>query len=742
MRSIDSHNVPIAHTKETKKKEYEVHSLEAHLTKVAKLAQSFALPSWAWLTYLAGLWHDIGKYSREFQRYIRTVTGYNTDAHIETEKSLASGKVDHSTAGGQHAVNEMMRVDPEMGRAYGKILAYVIMGHHTGLPNGDESPPSSLINRLRKTIPDYSRAPDRIKQVPEDLVRTLPRLDRFGLSFMIRMIFSCLVDGDFLDTERFMNPTKANQRVGYPSLEVLQARLAGHLEALAANDATPVIELRRAISNSCSQAAAWHPGFFSLTVPTGGGKTLSTLRFAIEHALHHGKKRIIYVIPYMSIIDQNANVFREILELKDEAPIVLEHHSNFVYGEEDHRSRLAAENWDAPLIVTTNVQFFESLFSARPGRCRKLHNIANSVVILDEWQKIPPPVLRPSLEALRTLVDQYQTSVVFCTATQLPLWEKQSWLPKPLEDVREMMVEPSPNDLFTAMKRVDLISTHLVLSWPELAKRLQGRKSVLCVVNLRRNAQKLFAKLKGKGNYHLSAAMCPAHRIKTIRAIQNALKEERNGGPPCRVISTSVVEAGVDLDFRTVYRSHAGLDSAVQAAGRCNREGLLEQGEVYLFNPIDKDDFEAILPQIYAFRDVMGRDLNDLDTIDAYFRGLFWRHGERRLDAHEIIDLLVSNADTIDIPFREVEKAYSLIDDPSVSILIPYDKEAESLIKGFSRTRNHRTYLRKLSPYSVGISAEKAKRWLREQKIELVHNNYLILVDTDLYDEDLGLLET
>ncbi len=413
--------------------------LEDHLKNVAERARKFAEPfkggDWA---YLAGLWHDLGKYSCEFQN--RLLTMNDPEAHIEAKP----GRPDHSTAGAQHAssiFNEM-----------GKLISYAIAGHHAGLPDGKTNDVSCLYSRLQKKIPDYSSAPIALLQKKLALKPPFALSDQkrfsFQLSFLTRMVYSCLVDADFLDTEKFLEPDKSSWRQGYPSLEVLERNLQIFIDDLV-NRASPtkVNEERKGIFENCLKAAELEPGLFSLTVPTGGGKTLSSLAFAFRHAIKYNLKRVIYVIPYTSIIEQNADIFRRALGEN----AVIEHHSNFDPPEEDRWSSLASENWDAPVIVTTNVQFFESLFSVRSSRCRKLHNIAQSVVILDEAQMLPVPLLKPCLEAIKELSTIYCTTIVLCTATQ-PALGKSSEFRDGLEGIREII--PDPVFLYQTFKKV------------------------------------------------------------------------------------------------------------------------------------------------------------------------------------------------------------------------------------------------------------------------------------------------
>ena len=409
----------IAHVTDTG----ETQTVQQHLAGAAELArcmaETFGCGKWA---HVAALWHDLGKYSRQFQRRI-----------------LDNGpRVDHSTAGAQHAAGKLG--DP------GKILAYAIAGHHAGLPDGKTSDASSLHNRLEKNVPDFSACPDAILnhdcEFTPDQVPISLRHPGFSLSLFIRMLFSCVVDADRLDTELFTKPEQAEQRGGCPSLPELEEKLNAHLDNLTASAPDTLVNRVRAnVLAQCRAAASLDPGLFSLTVPTGGGKTLSSLAFALRHAIVHGHQRVIYVIPFTSIIEQNATVFRDALGER----AVLEHHCNFdpPKKQEDDSDQLtwhelATENWDAPVVVTTNVQFFESLFSARPSNCRKLHNIANSVVILDEAQMLPAPLLRPCLAALHDLAANYRTSVVLCTATQ-PALTKGDDFPGGLDDVLSLI---------------------------------------------------------------------------------------------------------------------------------------------------------------------------------------------------------------------------------------------------------------------------------------------------------------
>ena len=699
--------------------------LEEHLKNVAEKARSFAekfdARDWG---YLAGLWHDIGKYSDEFQQKLNIQEG--SDVHIETRP----GQVDHSTAGAQHAFKSS---DDK-----GKMLAYAIAGHHAGLLDG-KSNDACLYNRLKKEdIPNYYSCPEHILNAKSlgDLPFALnvhnPKRFAFQISFFIRMIYSCLVDADFLDTEAFMDREKSLWRKGYPSLPELNNRLGSALNQLS-KDAppTPINKHRAAILENCFDAAELPQGLFSLTVPTGGGKTLSSLAFAMKHALKHGLERVIYVIPYTSIIEQNAAVFREILG----EDAVLEHHSSFDPNEEDHRSRLASENWDAPIIVTTNVQFFESLYRCRSSRCRKIHNISNSVVILDEAQMLPVPLLKPCLEVLRELSSAYKTSIVLCTATQ-PALSTTDTFKDGLEGVHEIVSDPGK--LYVEFKRVR-VEKLPVISDDELADRLNEHKQILCIVNTRGHARRTFERIRdGEGGcYHLSALMCPEHRTTTLNKIRSALVD----GSPCRVISTQLIEAGVDIDFPVVFRSAAGIDSIAQAAGRCNREGkFLEGGQVFIFSPEDGSPPGHFRQTAQTAETVMRHhdDFLSLEAVTEYFMTLYWMKG-KKLDEYQILDDLGEGAKNGDFPFRIVDKKFKIIKDGAESIIIPWNKEAEKIISGLRYSEYPALFARKAQRFTVQVYPKVLSSLECVGSVERLHDQYCVLINMDIYRDDLGL---
>ncbi|MEK6677597.1 MAG: CRISPR-associated helicase Cas3', partial [Planctomycetota bacterium] len=552
--------------------------------RAAEFAAAFASPEWG---RVVGMWHDLGKYSAEFQAYLRSANGF------ETQLESLSGRVDHSTAGAQHAATRFPGT-------IGRLLAYCIAGHHGGLPDNvdEQGGRSGLTDRLKKPIADFCHAaPAILLNQPRPPVPALrwsltDGEKAFQAAIYCRMLFSCLVDADYLATEAFMRPDRGDERNRLmPTPVELLSHLDVYLERFAAN--TPVNRARANVLAQCRAKAELPPGFFSLTVPTGGGKTLSSLAFALTHAVEHGLRRVIYAIPFTSIIEQNASVFAE--AFIDAGPhIVLEHHSNFdpqdIRGEDPGFEsqtpwyRLAAENWDAPIVVTTNVQLFESLYASKPSRCRKLHRIARSVIILDECQTLPVTLLAPTLRMLEELVRNYGCTVVLCSATQPAITERPDFRIG-IKGVREIVDDPPR--LFESLKRVE-VERLGKLDDNAVVERLRLHEQALCVVNTRAHAAKLFTALRDVQKisdcvFHLSASMCAAHRTDVLDEIRGRLNP--HDPKPCIVISTQLIEAGVDIDFPIVYRAMTGLDSIAQAAGRCNREGRLDSGVCIVFRP-------------------------------------------------------------------------------------------------------------------------------------------------------------
>ena len=709
-----------------------IHDLDEHLREVGKLAGEFAAAfgsrDWA---ENAGLWHDLGKYREQFQRYIRDQTGYDTEAHIETENM--KGKVNHSAAGALYAVEQL-------GPA-GRILAYLIAGHHAGLPDFDkiDAPGRALKEILadRQYLDDVPMAqiPTNILEHPTPSSR--PVGDRQGFALWLRMLFSCLVDADVLDTEAFMTPANSRKRGSGTTPTTLLQQFDQHMQVLARGaTSTPVNTIRAEVLQHCRQAAAQPPGRFSLTVPTGGGKTLSSMAFALEHAVLHNKRRVIYTIPYTSIIEQTADVFKDIFP-----DGVIEHHSNLDPDQEDSRSRLATENWDAPVVLTTNVQLFESLFASRTSRCRKLHNIANSVIVLDEAQALPPELLQPILDVLKLLTDHYGVTLVLCTATQPALKTYRdtfgTTILSGLEPIHEII--PDCQVLSRSLKRVTVeLPTDLLAprSWPDIASELRQHPSVLAVVNTRNDARDLH-RLLPADTLHLSALMCGQHRSNVIQDIKAQLR----AGQPVRVVSTQLIEAGVDIDLPVVYRALAGLDSIAQAAGRCNREGNLPQpGRVVVFvppKPAPPGHLRTAASITVSLADPDDDNPLDPDRFGPYFEHLYARADS--LDKHGINKLLTPGSQG-GIQLRTAAMKFKLIDDSRQrTVLVKFNEHAEMLINTLRKNGPDRSLMRKLQRYAVTISRYRFDEMLKQGDVAEVWQGIHAQATDGLYHPVLGL---
>ncbi len=721
-----------------------------HLTAVGcragRFAETFGARDWA---RAAGLLHDVGKITAAFQAYLRG-TG---------------GRVDHSSAG---AAEARRRYGPTIGDA----LGFCIAGHHAGLP--DKSGDASLDVRLSlQQFPKDYGAWETAVVVPESLVPppTMPiryphlsRIERgFADSFFIRMLFSCLVDADFLETERFLDRNRSAERGGFPSLSALKTRFDRHLGDLQTKARiradTPINRHRADILAQCRRAAAQPPGVFSLTVPTGGGKTLSSLAFALDHAQRHGKRRVVYVIPYTSIIEQTAAVVRDALG-PDLGHAVLEHHSAFDPAatrpaEEPigpDKMVLATENWDAPIVVTTAVQFLESLFASRPSRCRKLHNLTNSVIILDEAQALPSHRLKPSVAALAELAEGYGATLVLCTATQ-PALGRSPALGTGFRPGTVREIIPDPDALYAAFRRVRVEDAG-DLTDADLAARLEALPQALCITETRAHAQALFAALgDAPDRFHLSAAMCPAHRRQVLDAVRQRLKDDA----PCRLIATTVVEAGVDIDFPVVFRALAGVDAIAQAAGRCNREGKRSQpGRLVLYRTETQNRSPDLARRRAATASLMQAPDNagqpdrllDRDTIGTYFHNLLTIDQGAGLDKDDSHRRLAESKE-----FRSVAATFHVIDDAAVSLLVPHDDKAQKVIADLrdlmrapavTPRRLPLALLRQAQQFAVSVSPYQLKAleetcaldWLDRAE----RTRFPVLCLKHLYDPQVGLM--
>ncbi len=683
--------------------------------KAASFASNFQSEEWAWN---AAWLHDLGKAAESFQAYLLQENGLDDVGYDSLEK----GKINHSSAGAAYAEN--LRPGP-----VGRTLAYVAAGHHAGLtdyqPNNAGN--GALIKRIeegKQQLPCINAAVSEIRKALKDLHKPPVFIKQEGYHLWVRMLFSCLVDADFLDTEAFMQPEKAAIRGAERSLLQLKHLFDAYIQKLQRQAAqTPVNAIRDEILAASRLSALESPGLFTMTVPTGGGKTLATMAFAMDHAAAHGKERIIYVIPYTSIIEQTASIFAGIFGQEN----VIEHHSNLDPDQETQRSRISSENWNAPIIVTTNVQFFESLFADRPSRCRKLHSIVNSIVILDEAHLLPPKWLDPCVHAINELVANYKVTLVLSTATQPAL--------PGLAAPHEIVLNPAR--LYEDLKRTkihmpaNLTETN---SWESLASQLMAHDQMLCIVNTRRDCYDLF-RLMPQGTIHLSALMCGAHRSTVIAEIKRRLAAR----DPIRVISTQLVEAGVDIDFPVIYRALAGLDSIAQAAGRCNREGRLESlGDVHVFVPpkdpprgmllkganttreLAMPDFDPQRPEAYAlYFEIFYSKLNDT--------GRKW-----------LQERLIKDA-PMEVQFRTAAQEFELIEDQAQRAVIVQYGESNKWMEKLRSIGPTRDIMRRLQRYTVNVPLSMAERMIQDGWLEILSSGIIVQCFPNVYDMTVGL---
>ncbi len=742
-------------------------TLKAHLEGTAKRASIFAAEfGCGQIAELCGLLHDIGKNSQEFQIRIRN--------------PLPSNRVDHSTA----VAKEIQKINKEF-----IPLGMIIAGHHSGLLDGGNFNVSTAgdgtyFGRLKNNIPDYC-----IQEVKEFLEEKWPvqnvslpsfcKESKFAMSFFIRILYSCLVDADFLDTEAFMQGGQQNLRGRYDPLEMLLKKFEDYvkihfLEPVERDTSVKVanskiIAARNEILQECMEKGKCNgQGLYTLTVPTGGGKTIASMGFALQHTVEHQMKRIIYVIPYTSVIDQNGQVFESILGEKN----VVEHHSGITDEWKDfdtsemneiseevyiHRKALATENWDAPVIVTTAVQFFESLYGNRSSQCRKLHNLANSVIIFDEAQTLPVAYLKPCIAAMAQLVKNYKSTIVLCTATQ-PALEALFQVYVPQYKMQEIC-EKSKR-LFGIFKRTQILDQGEI-SKEELINQLYKEKQILCIVNRRKLAQEFYEAIAKNdvlaeneifiqeemfmnnteaiddGNYCLTTLLCPADRKRKFEEIKKRLKE----GKTCRVIATSLVEAGVDLDFPKVYRQEAGLDSLIQSAGRCNREGkhLVEESKVYSFR-LTGEENRFLAQNIISLQETWHyyKEIDEPDAIAYYFK--FFRNllGQENLDQKGILDGFEKGIDGSCFPFAKIKEKFRLIENIMKTVLIPKEETEDWLESIISGEANRNTF-RKLGQFGVNVHEIHFKQLWEAGCLEEIKKGIFVLRDLNQYKEDTGL---
>lgn len=724
--------------------------LKTHLDNVGKLTGEFAAAfNCAEYGKVAGLLHDLGKYTVEFQQ------------RLEGKHP----RVDHATWGAKIALDKY--------GTHGYCVAYSIAGHHAGLANGDFREDKKLTPLKQRCESLNLPALNGIWKneiegyLPEKLSPPALKFEKdfmsFQCAFVSRMILSCLVDADRLDTEQFANQAEGLSlplRGQYPSLAELKSQFDLSLNSFKQSDNDINQKRSTILSTVRHNAKTLEAGLFSLTVPTGGGKTLTSMAFALDHAETYQKRRIIYVIPFTSIIEQNAAVFRKQFGEEFQNAII-EHHSAFNESaiesyvknpDSQTKLKMAMENWDAPIIVTTAVQFMESLFSNRPTDCRKLHRIANSIVILDEAQTLPLNLLRPCMTAIDELAKNYGCSIVLCTATQ-PAFKEEDGFKGGLKNVRELAKSDSinPKQLYEQFQRVSV--KHIgELDDATIVQKLRENEQILCIVNTRKQAQLLYKDISDlEGSYHLSTYMCAVHRKNILAKIRRALKL----GKPCHVVSTSLIEAGVDVDFPCVMRSDAGLDSIAQAAGRCNREGKngKEESHVWIFTAKD----HVSPPELKIYADKMKETLSiaefnsdplGLSAIQDYFSRVYWQQeiGQvSQLDKHGILKTL-QDSNIKSLPFDWMAQKFKMITSSMKTVIVPYDSFAIGAIEALenlSEWESVGALARKLQIYTISVPQHLAGQLIKLGALKYVQaqrfgEQFLILESDNLYEENIG----
>lgn len=792
-------------------------SLESHLKEVAALAANFAAKAGLPLAgELIGLLHDFGKYSEEFQNYIKSAQGMLDQDHDDyIDAKAAKGKIDHSSAGAQRVWKHYALKHKNL--PYAQILALSMASHHSGLIDclsaegeqvfcermGKEDGRTHLAACLRVCDKVVEAESKKLltPHVMEELYRCTTALHKrvtaslppnaseadkndnissreVQRGLVARFLLSCLLDADRIDSAEFEDPQYKTLRSRMPRRPWgrLVERLESHLSNL--EQKHPVDASRCEISNQCRIRAADPKGVFTLTVPTGGGKTLASLRFALHHAQQQGLDRVVYVIPYTSIIDQNAKVTRDILEAGEElGSIVLEHHSNILPEKETWQNKLLANNWEAPIVFTTMVQFLESLFGSGTRHARRMHNLANSVMIFDEIQTLPLRCMHLFCNALNFLLKVGGSSAVLCTATQ-PCLDK---LPRPFQGQlslpREREIMPNVSTLFGEFKRVDFFDhCDKPMSAEEIAdlalEELHRSGSCLVVCNTKDWAEQVYAKCRTQGSgarYYLSTHLCPAHRLDILEALRQDLDPKT--AQPVLCVSTQLIECGVDVSFGSVIRFAAGLDSILQAAGRCNRHGAVSRGRVHIVTVqaehLDslqdiRDGrsiyLDAILHGCKAQLMASGHNLNQPEIIHAYFQNYF--HRRRDVMAYAVtctdrndtlLNLLGANTNSpgtmphqemLRQAFATASAQFQAIDAPTQAVLVPYKRGEELLAELYSTVlfSRKRELLQAAQRYAVNLFPGPLKKLHQKRAVADIQQSGILALDQYHYSEEFGVV--
>lgn len=793
-------------------------TLAAHLVSVSEMTSRFAAKiGLGDAGELIGLMHDLGKYNPEFQNYLRSAVGLldqdQDESYVDPHK--AKGKIDHSTAGAQAIWREFQK-SGAAEKAIGELLAICVASHHSGLIDCLAADGTDLLSRRMQKAEPLSHHDLARKLADQEILGGFQRIlhsgdliscvrgmirklcgrsetevvVRFKVGLLVRYLFSCLIDADRIDTADFEHPAAAKQRSygNYACWPVLLERLEKKLATFRC--AGRVDEVRRDVSDHCLRAAGGERGIFTLTVPTGGGKTLASLRFALSHAGQHGMDRVIFVIPFTSIIDQNAEEVRKILEDEQQAmipgSIVLEHHSNLAPARQTWRNKMLSENWDAPVVFTTSVQLLETLFGAGTRGARRMHQLANSVIVFDEIQALPVQCVHLFNNAMNFLVECCRSTIVLCTATQ-PLLDQVDAQKGALHLSRpESEIMPDTELIFRELARVDVMDRRKPGGWTleqiaELAlEEVNSRGSCLIVVNTKSAAKEVYQRCKEAAAdlflFHLSTNMCPAHRRARLSEIRRLLEVGSQGRVLC--VSTQLIEAGVDVDFGSVIRYTAGLDSIAQAAGRCNRHGRKLKGQVHIVNPaedkaemipdirVGKEAGERVLDELR--KDVIARGQNALSpaAMSRYFHYYFFERrnemsypvkagtlGIERDDS--LLNMLSENvlavaaagqapANYLRQSFMSAAEAFQAIDAPSQGVVVPYEggKAVIAELCAAYEVEKQCELLKQAQQFAVGVFPSVLRRLQQQNAVHEVQEGVGILyLDSRFYDKEFGLSE-
>ncbi len=794
----------------------EEQSLLSHLSEVAELSKTFADKIGCPMAgEIIGLLHDFGKYSQAFQAYIKSATGLiNQDMDDYVDFKSLKGKIDHSSAGAQYIWKKLSTIGAKgQGRLSGQILAIAIASHHSGLIDSLNLDGENVFERRMKKAEEKAHLDescqasdkqilDRANQLLDrplvgELIEAIGKIEArsgslgrkialFERGFLLRFLFSCLIDADRLNSAEFEDESRKVARiirVGPPTWDVAVARIEEHLKSLVPKNY--VDDLRGEISNNCRSKAETQQGIFTLTVPTGGGKTYASLRFALHHARKFNLEHIFFVIPYTSIIDQNAKAIRDVVERDDDtAKWVLEHHSNLEPDQQTWQSKLVSENWDAPIVLTTMFQLLEAFFGGGTRSVRRLHHLAKSVLIFDEIQTLPVNCVHIFCNAINFLTNHCRSTVVLCTATQPLLTNLKS-------PQYGQLIVPNGNELagdierhFVDLQRVKIHNKCKIGGWnsgeiTQLAMdEFRAYGSCLVIVNTKAWAKSLFQECEGRVSqddlFHLSTYQYPAHR----KSMLNEIKERLKSGAPVLCISTQLIEAGVDVDFATVIRFLAGLDSIAQAAGRCNRNGMLKdasgnkvKGNVYVLNP-DKESV-GMLPAIKVGKEiaerVMREDHENLlapSAMERYFQYYFYQRADAmvyELGVKDIgrddslLNLLSDNplcprrvspnagGGLLSQSFMEAGKQFKAIDAPTQSVIVQHGEGYQlvtdlcSAAKEFD-VRRYYQLLREAQQFSVNVFPNMWTQLIKNQAVEETQPGHgIFYLKNEFYSEAFGI---